>query len=89
MDRIARTYIFEPKGPDMTSLRDSPKPKKKLEKPAQEKPASGNPGTSSTSPLRQETNSNEPADTERANLGSKLTKFLKPSTYKNKKYDRI
>lgn len=82
MDRIARTYLFEPKGPDMSLLCDSPKPKKKSEKPAQEKPASGDPGTSSTSPLRQESTSNEPTGAERANLGSKLTKFFKPSTYK-------
>ena len=79
MDRIARTYIFVPKGPDMALLCDSPKSKKKLEKPDQ---ASETPGTSSTSPLRQENNNNEPAGAARANLGSKLAKYLKPSTYK-------
>lgn len=84
MDRVRRTHILLPKDADKSPLLNSREVKEKSEKSAQ---ASEGSSTSSATPIRQEANSNEPAEVEPANSGSKWSKFLKPSAFK--KYDRL
>lgn len=84
MDRMRKTYLLSPKDTDKSPLFNSREVKEKSEKSAQ---ASEGSNTSSTTPLRQEANSNAPTEVEPANSGSKWPKFLRPSRFK--KYDRL